>query len=223
MKKQYLGDSKDSFKWDYHDFLTSSIGYPLLNVALMMTPDDDGNHGQTDPALFPGRAEVIKFCRSLRKNRCVRDIKSLPGETGNSYKVDLHNSCKHFTNRGRLGYFSGLRNSENQVLLLDPDNGFEPINRSKEHVSYEDIVRVTKQINDASIVSVFQCFRRVPFREDYANIKRALEERDLRFSTTVCWDSNMFFVQIAKSKAILDKIRRINEQYCAGRDGVTVL
>ena len=50
MKLQYLGDSKDSFKWDYHDFLVAELGYPLLNIALMMTPDDAGNDGQSHPS-----------------------------------------------------------------------------------------------------------------------------------------------------------------------------
>ena len=26
MKRQYLGDSKDSFKWDYHPFLVDALG-----------------------------------------------------------------------------------------------------------------------------------------------------------------------------------------------------
>jgi len=43
MKKQYLGDSKDSFKWDYHDFLAGELNYPVLNIMLMMTPDDESN------------------------------------------------------------------------------------------------------------------------------------------------------------------------------------
>jgi len=41
MKLQYLGDSKDSFKWDYHDFLARGLGYSKFTIALMMTPDDD--------------------------------------------------------------------------------------------------------------------------------------------------------------------------------------
>ena len=59
MKLQYLGDSKDSFKWDYHDFLVSELEYPLLNIALMMTLDDGGNDGKTHPSLSPARDEII--------------------------------------------------------------------------------------------------------------------------------------------------------------------
>ncbi len=85
MKLQYLGDSKDSFKWDYHDFLVSELKYPLLNIALMMTPDDGSNDGKTRPSLFPAREEIISFCQFLRENRSIDSIRNLPLITGASY------------------------------------------------------------------------------------------------------------------------------------------
>jgi hypothetical protein len=33
MKVQLLGDSKDSFKWDYNDWLASELKVPCLTVA----------------------------------------------------------------------------------------------------------------------------------------------------------------------------------------------
>jgi len=65
MKLQYLGDSKDSFKWDYHDYLTETIGFKLLNILFMMTPDDNTNEGNTKPDWFPARDEIIQFCKEL--------------------------------------------------------------------------------------------------------------------------------------------------------------
>jgi hypothetical protein len=38
MKRQYLGDSKDSFKWDYLHFFVEKLGYSQLKIAWMMTP-----------------------------------------------------------------------------------------------------------------------------------------------------------------------------------------
>jgi hypothetical protein len=61
MKRQYLGDSKDSFKWDYHDFMTRTLGFHYFQVVWMMTPDDKGSHGQTVPERFPAR---LKFSAS---------------------------------------------------------------------------------------------------------------------------------------------------------------
>jgi hypothetical protein len=33
MKRQYLGDSKDSFKWDYLDFMTRTLGFHYFQVV----------------------------------------------------------------------------------------------------------------------------------------------------------------------------------------------
>jgi len=210
MKLQYLGDSKDSFKWDYHDFLTSSLNYPLLNIALMMTPDDGGNDGKSHPTLFPARDEVIDFCHDLRASRSLETINSLPARTGNSYRIKLHNSGEHF--RNRQVYFSNLKNAENQVLLLDPDNGFEPEkSRNEKHVSYGDISGILGQLPKQSIVSVFQHHRRKSFPDDYAQIKKRIE---LGFSTAIYWHSLMF-VQITTSTTAIDKVLRINKLYAA--------
>lgn len=40
MKLQYLGDSKDSFKWDYHHFLVDALGYRHFQIVWMMTTDN---------------------------------------------------------------------------------------------------------------------------------------------------------------------------------------
>jgi len=75
MKLQYLRDSKDSFKWDYHDFLVNELRYPLFNIALMMTPDDGGSDERSHPSLFSARKEVIEFCHHLREHRSIASIK----------------------------------------------------------------------------------------------------------------------------------------------------
>lgn len=59
MKLQYLGDSKDSFKWDYLDSLVGALGYDRLKIAWMMTSDDQGPDGKTSPEHFPARPEIL--------------------------------------------------------------------------------------------------------------------------------------------------------------------
>lgn len=55
MKRQYLGDSKDSFKWNYLHALVDALGYDRLRIAWLWTPDDHGPDGRTDPERFPAR------------------------------------------------------------------------------------------------------------------------------------------------------------------------
>jgi hypothetical protein len=155
MKLQFLGDSKDSFKWDYHDFLASELKYPWLNVALMLTPDDAGNHGKTKPESFEARTPVLRFCRDLQSTRDIQRIKHLPKFTGGAYDVALHKNGAYLTNRA--DYFSGFESSRDQVVFLDPDNGFEPDGSCENrHVSYRDVSSILAQISEHSIVSVFR-------------------------------------------------------------------
>ncbi|HIJ53796.1 MAG TPA: hypothetical protein HPP66_11670 [Planctomycetes bacterium] len=210
MKKQYLGDSKDSFKWDYHDFLAEELNYPVLNIMLMMTPDDESNDGKTDPALFRARKEILDFCEDLRKERIVDLIHSLPGRTNSNYIVNLHNNDLQITNNNRTTYFSGLSHKEDQLLLLDPDNGFEPEQSYNEkHILYSDLSYILEQISERSVVSVFQHFRRKAFTKDFARIKERLTNYH---ATAIYWHSLMF-VAISKSKCTIKRVSDANEKY----------
>ncbi len=209
MKKQYLGDSKDSFKWDYHDFLARELNYPVLNIMLMMTPDDESNHGKTRPTLFPARREILDFCDDLRNERKVILINSLPERTNSNYTVILHNNDSYITNKNRRKYFSGLSSKEEQLLFLDPDNGFEPEKPSEKHVFYSDISYILEQISESSVVSVFQIFRREAFTKTFARIKERLSNSH---STAVYWRSLMF-VALSKSESTIKRVSDINKKY----------
>ena len=210
MKRQYLGDSKDSFKWDYHDYLTSALRYPSLNIILMLTPDDHSRDGKTHPELFPARKAVISFCHNLRKERNVQLLRGLPTATGASYLVDLHNPETYFTRQNRRQYFSGLPAEGKYLFFLDPDNGFEPERSSNEkHIMYSDIDAILKQISGESVISVFQHFRRIPFDKDFAHIKERLASVHV---AAVYWHSLMF-VAVAKAEETIEKVIAANHQY----------
>jgi hypothetical protein len=210
MKKQYLGDSKDSFKWDYHDFLVRELKYPFLNIVLMLTPDNKKNEGKTLPTLFPARKEIIKLCNDLRSARNINLITSLPYRTGANYRINLHNPDTYITNHNRKTYFSGMQTNEDQLLLIDPDIGFEPEKSfSKQHILYTDIVNILEQVSAWSVVSVFQHFRRKSFVRDFARIKERLE---VRYTTAIYWQSLMF-VGISKSESAIARVAEANKKY----------
>jgi hypothetical protein len=219
LKLQYLGDSKDCFKWDYHDFLVAELGVPQLTLALMMTPDDGGTDGQTDPASFPGRPAVVMFCRHLRESRRIEDISDLPKATGANYSLMLHRGSTCLTDLNRSGYFSGFDSTRRQLVFLDPDNGFEPEQSCREkHVAYRDIAQILCQLPDDSLISVFQHFRRKSFPDDFARIRERLGDCH---STAIYWHSLMF-VTIATSECVLEKAIAANLKYAQLR-GVTAI
>ena len=210
MKLQYLGDSKDSFKWDYHDYLVQELCCPVLNIALMMTPDDSSEDGKSHPALFPSRPEIVRFCNQIRQKRNIGALRTLPQITGSRYTVKLHNEGAFITNQNREQYFSGLSGSTKQLLFLDPDNGFEPEKSySEKHVLYSDIALLLNQISDDSIISVFQYFRRKSFLQDFTGIKQRLYNG---YATAIYWHSLMF-VAIGKSQKAITQVSEANKKY----------
>jgi hypothetical protein len=210
MKSQYLGDSKDSFKWDYHDFLVNELTHPILNVVLMMTPDDQSNEGKSHPTLFPARKEVIEFCEMLKAERDINTIKKLPVKTNSSYKLNLHNYSLNFTNKNRSKYFTGFSQEHNQTILIDPDNGFEPEKTFNEkHIQYSDIVNILEQVSENSVISVFQHHRRKSFVDDFSRIKERLVSG---YTTAIYWYALMF-VAISKSKTAIVGVGNANIKY----------
>ena len=213
MKLQYLGDSRDCFKWDYHNYLMSELNYKLLNIALMMTPNDKTTHGKTDPNTYKPQCEAIHgFCRELQESndKDIEMIKLLPVRTGAKYKVELHKNSTQITNNNRIDYFSNITHETKQVFFLDPDNGFEPEKKFRnKHVLYSDIERILQQTSDQTVVSVFQYFRRIPFDADFMRINYRLRSG---YATAISWHPLMF-VAISKSEKAIINIRSINEKY----------
>jgi hypothetical protein len=212
MKLQYLGDSKDSFTWDYHDFLVTELNYPLLNIALMMTPDDGSNEGKSHPSLFPAREEIIHFCHHLRDSRAVHAIKTLPEKTNAIYQVEFHRELEHINTNKRAEYFSGINTVSEQVFFLDPDNGFEPEKSINEkHIGYADLNHILEQLPDTSVVSVFQHHRRKAFPDDFARIKTRLLSGH---ATAIYWHAVMF-VAISRNENVIKKVMGANQKYAA--------
>lgn len=213
MKRQYLGDSKDSFKWDYHHYLAEVLGYPRLNVVLMMTPDDGGRDGNTAPDLFPARQEILTFCNELRNERKIEHLYKLPSTTGAHYKVALHKPHEFITNQRRASYFAGLSAEGKQLVFLDPDNGFEPESNNEKHVRYLDVEELLQQITNDSVITVFQHFRFVKFDEDFARIRKRLISGH---STALFWHSLMF-VAISASPEVIESVREVNAKYASNK------
>ena len=220
MQTRFLGDAKDSFKWHYHDYLASGLALPRLSIALMMNPDGTNTHGRTRPEEFPADPCVLDFCRDLRRSKDVEGIKALPGHTGADYEVLLHRGSELLSNQSRRHYFADLDASCDQLVLLDPDNGFEPEKScTTQHVRYEDVTQVLDQLTEGSVISVFQHFRYVPFADDYAHISERLGSCH---STAIHWH-DLMFVAVTRSRRTLDRVRAANRAYAKAVKVVTVI
>src|SRR5688572_18678991 len=172
MKCQYLGDSKDSFKWDYHDFITTTLDFRYFQVVWMMTPDDASSDGKTPPERFPARPQTLHFCNLLRRSRNPKDLLQLPIVTYAPYEVSLYKSEEFFGAASRDSYFRGIEQGPERLVFLDPDNGFEPEGGvSDKHVTYAEVDQLLKSISPGSLISIFQHHRRKKFIHDFQEIR----------------------------------------------------
>lgn len=211
MKRQYLGDSKDSFKWDYHHFLVEALGYSKFEIAWMMTPDDGGTDGKTLPELFPAKPEILAFCNRLRSFREPSLLSELPATTDAHYLVNFYKLDQRLDGKNRDSYFSTIKLSPGQVLFLDPDNGFEPEKSfSEKHVRYAEIERIIDEAPSNSLVTVFQHFRRKKFVEDFSCIRERLKSG---YATAIYWQNYLMFVCISSSPETISRVTEINQLY----------
>jgi hypothetical protein len=210
MKRQYLGDSKDSFKWDYLHFLVEALGYRRLKIAWVMSADDGGSDGKTAPELFPARKEILGLCHHLRAERDAGLLFGLPATTGAHYTVSIHDGgdADHGNEAG--SFFAGVEGASEQVLFLDPDNGFEPERSfTHRHVRYADLDRLMSTVPSDAVVVVFQHHRRKKFADDFARIRERLLSG---YSSAVYWQALMF-VCLSSSPEGIARVREVNREY----------
>ncbi len=209
MKRQYLGDSRDHFKWDYHDHLVRALGADELQVVWMMTPDDKTRDGQSPAGQYRGSGAVENFCHTLKRTRDPARIVQLPRVTKAGYAVTAFGADEYFVNRDRRDYFARFTPAGG-VIFIDPDNGFEPEKScSRKHVRYADVADLLDRAPSSAVISVFQYFRRKPFRDDFARIRQRLVSG---YATAIYWHSLMF-VSIAKSRSMRERVLEANREY----------
>lgn len=219
MKLQYLGDSKDAFKWDYLDFLARKMAMDL-HVIPMLTPDDSSGQGSTPHSEFPASGDVGMFCDWLRERKALENIRKLPQYTGGGYEVGLHKPTVKFRNSEREEYFRDIEcaSPQKQIVFLDPDTGFQPAKTiNKKHVKYSDMQIIWPQLHNESVVVVFQHGKRMgnDFCERYKEICDGLRLNRFEYfhTTALFWSNKLMFVAIGESYKQIKRVHNTNIKY----------
>ena len=165
MKLQFLGDSRDAFKWDvlHHVVTSTRPAFKELAFVPMLTPDEPtSSHGSTPASRYPCRPPVLDFVRSLadepRELERVDRIGSLPGEP--SFGVHIHrpSQCLGFGWQRHL-YWQPLveRPRAESLVFIDPDNGFETENTAgQQHLRFGEAGVLLTGLPETSAMVVFQ-------------------------------------------------------------------
>lgn len=236
MKRQYLGDAKDAFKWDYHNHLVRGLGYTQLTAMLMMNENEKGKKikkSEKHPCGFP--EEIVCFCKKLIAIREEGDLNllcELPdeanGKNKGGYKFDIYDNVVPYDNgKNRGDYFKSFElKKDEEIVFIDPCTGFKSRKTratSMEHLHFSHLEKIVGCLSYNSVISVYQHAERIkpegkfPGRLKYISgeIKRRNKQAHC---AAVYWDGKVMFVQITTDEKMFKRVKEINEEYAKSRE-----
>jgi hypothetical protein len=199
VKLQYLGDSRDAFKWDLLHWLCTESIPPFRRLAFipLLTPDDpDPRDGRTPHHWFSCRPFVRSFLDSLRSDRAtLATITTLGAADGSDrFEVTIPPGLRFLdSGLGRAGYWQGWDSSQlpNALAFLDPDNGFETrTRRGRKWLQHRELAGLIPALRPQGAAVVYQQRPRAPWdrvlgelapKLGYANFAVAALEPNLAF------------------------------------------
>jgi hypothetical protein len=229
MKLQYLGDSRDAFKWDLlHWICVDSVPqFTRLLFVPLLTPDvPDLRHGETPHKRFPCREDIRPILDALgRYPRSFEPLKRL-GEIDQARRFEtVIYKQNEYLGKGasRALYWGDLNRylAPNTIVFLDPDTGFEPEHPESdkdEWVQHGEVKWLLNSIDDSSAVVVYQ---HRPQRKAWPAVFEALAcHLDYSRRAVVAFESNLAFVGLARDLKTGDRLADAIRRYANARKGV---
>ena len=220
MKLQYLGDSRDSFKWHYHDSLANGMNARYLDIIPMLLPNDESGQGDTHANEYPATPEIQKFCEHLRENPFLHSIEKLPEFVGSNYRVRIHKPYEKYTFRNSRKYFDDIDGGN--LTFIDPCTGFKPKHGKDEHISFADLSYLIDVLPKCAIISVYQHKQRRTFQDTYSDIRRYMKAHHRHTKLTAIHNSHVMMVQITICTDRLESVRGINKAYASENDNINI-
>jgi hypothetical protein len=220
VKLQYLGDSRDAFKWDLLHWLCSRAtpAFSTLAFVPLLTPDDRiPSDGRTPHHWFSCRPEIREFVSSLgREPRSLTRVREL-GSIGGTFDVVVAPPDRHFpTGYRRREYWSAaeLDGIENAIVFLDPDNGFETrTQRGEKWVEHAEVSRLLCSVADSSAVVVYQHRPRRKWDAVLDDLRVAIDYAPCLSAVT---ESNLAFLILAREGSTGQRLAAAAQAYCNG-------
>lgn len=222
MKRQYLGDSRDSFKWDLLHWLCTRAEprFRCLVFVPLLTPDDlHSREGRTASTLFQTRPVVREFVEKLRGHpagmSAIREFGCLEPERPFEVSVFKHEAYVPEDNR-RGVYWEGLDAMVlgNSIVFLDPDIGFASDRQHGDKwVSQKEVQDLLSSLPDDSAVAVFQYRPRLtPWS---SLLKKLRAETDYAHFAFAVYHGSLAFVLLASGAKTAERIGTAASQYAS--------
>jgi hypothetical protein len=221
MKLQYLGDSRDAFKWDLLHWLCTEAkpSFSRLVFVPLLTPDDaNQKDGKTPHDRFRARPEIQTFVAGLgsRPRLLSRILELGTAVPGRRFEVEITPAGRALPQGSqRSRYWDGVEfeRYENSLIFLDPDNGFETKTRSgAKWVRHRELEFILTSIPTSNAVVVYQHQPHVAWEKVF----RSLGDR---FSyapfAAAAHHAGLAFVILARAAETAQTVASTAQSYCA--------
>jgi len=233
MKKQYLGDVGDLFKYDLIQRILEGIsslqGFIFIPMLTKNDPKSrDGNKRDFDEAKRKGRPgtnnkDLIKSLRKYNKiNPNERDFTEVKKQfKSRDFEIRIYEERgnKYFTNNNRMRdeYFKNIPEGflHKSLVFVDPDIGLQIKNPTERHLLYGEVKELYDRMDKDSILMIFQYFP----REDHKGYlsRRANELRELTEDMPIyISDNEIIFFLSTKNRKLKSRLQGIINEYKRG-------
>jgi hypothetical protein len=229
MKLQYLGDSRDAFKWDLLHWICtqSSPNFVHLQFVPMLTANEPwSSDGATPHERFKCRPFIRGFIDGLKEEpRSMRRVEALGSAEPYAPTFDVSVWCPADCISGDLrrgNYWNGLalESLENAVVFLDPDNGFETKSqRGEKWVRHDEAKELLRRLPTSSIAVIYQHRPRRTWNAVFADLAAHLDYAPMVIAT---FESNLAFLLIGGTDANEERVRAAVKRYALQHGKVRV-
>ena len=217
MKLQYLGDYRDTFKWDLLHWLcstTDSETTSLLFVPLLTPDDPNPRDGQIPHDRFLARQEIRQFVASLKNTSrglgAITDLGSL--EPTKQFSVSIHAPDRYVeSGHRRPDYWRRIDHPSKSVVFLDPDNGFETQTRKgTKWVRHSEVKSLLEKLPQSSVVVVYQHRPHLKWENVLGDLSRHLHYAGHASAT---YDSSLAFIIMGNAGPAVRRLSQTAMRY----------
>lgn len=233
MKKQYLGDVRDLFKYDLiqqilkgrRSYLQKFTFIPMLTKNESKSRDgnkrdfvmvrENGRPGTKNEKLIEVLEEYKEMGRDKRDFTEIKRYFKSEGIEMFLYKDKRHEYCNHRT--GDDEYFKSIPENllHTSLVFVDPDIGLQIKNPTKKHLLYQEVKYLYCHMGKDSILMIYQHFPRARSKyPEYSPEGRSNRlEKELGNLPIYISDNEIIFFLLTRSDRLRSQLGRIISRY----------
>ncbi|MBN2186194.1 MAG: hypothetical protein JW732_01940 [Dehalococcoidia bacterium] len=233
MKKQYLGDIRDLFKYDLIQRILKEMSslqkftfIPMLTENENDSERGDGNKRDFDRAKKGGRPganngklmEVLKGYKEMdAKERDFTEIEKHFKSEGIEMLLYEDKRHEYFDHRPGDEYFKNIPENllHRSLVFVDPDIGLQIKNSTEKHLLYSEVEDLYRRMGKDSILMIYQHFPQARVsHEEYSPEGRSNDLRKFtRCLPIYISDNEIIFFLLTKNDELKNQLERIISKY----------